>query len=293
MEKPTAFFPPAGMWIRISVFVAFPPTPFATPCLLPACSAARTPPGRMFPFQSLRLSSPISRMFCAPVEEPLVIASEPPMPPTSRTTKYDKPLTMRTSAAAAQDRTYPVLPALPRSAVPVPALPIASPPGSWLAVLAAKTTCAPRDQAVTASIGEQMTEPRRRDADPRPPHGGVPGPYRGPHPRPRGRDPGARGETHRRGSPPGRTPRRWGALPGRSGVCIVIGGAALGAAATAATGSEPGFVLGLLVVAGTAAAAPALPPPAPPPPHPAPRPPAPAPSTGSSRYQRSPMWQPP
>ena len=35
----------------------------------------------------------------------------------------------------------------------------------------------------------------------------------------------------------------------------MIGGAALGAAATAATGSEPGFVLGLLVVAGTAAAA--------------------------------------
>ncbi|HTP16745.1 MAG TPA: DUF6542 domain-containing protein [Streptosporangiaceae bacterium] len=94
-----------------------------------------------------------------------------------------------------------------------------------------------------------MTEPRRPSA--RPPHRDEPGPHRGP----RGRDRGARGQTHRRQSPDGRAPRRWGALPGGSGVCIVIGTAALGAVATVLTGSEPGFVLGVFVVAGTAAAA--------------------------------------
>ena len=87
MEKPTAFLPPAGMWIRISVLVAFPPTPSSTPCLLPACRALRISFGRMLPFQSVRLSSPISRMFCAPMDGPLMIACEPPMLLTSRTTK--------------------------------------------------------------------------------------------------------------------------------------------------------------------------------------------------------------
>ena len=87
MEKPTAFLPPAGMWIRISVLVAFPPTPFSTPSLLPACSAFRMLFGRILPFQSVRLSSPISRMFCAPMDGPLRIAWEPPMLLTSCTTK--------------------------------------------------------------------------------------------------------------------------------------------------------------------------------------------------------------
>jgi hypothetical protein len=48
---------------------------------------------------------------------------------------------------------------------------------------------------------------------------------------------------------------RWGALQGGLGVCIIVGSAAIGAIATIATRSEPGFLLGLLVVAGTAAAA--------------------------------------
>ena len=87
MEKPTAFLPPAGMWIRISVLVALPPTPAATPARLPACRALRILLGRMLPFQSVRLSRPISRMFCAPMDGPLVIACEPPMLLTSRTTK--------------------------------------------------------------------------------------------------------------------------------------------------------------------------------------------------------------
>lgn len=48
---------------------------------------------------------------------------------------------------------------------------------------------------------------------------------------------------------------RWGALQGGLGVCIIVGSAAIGAIATIATRSQPGFLLGLLVVAGTAAAA--------------------------------------
>ena len=87
IEKPTAFPPPAGIWIRISVFVALPPQPAATSCALHACRALRTSGGRMLPFQSVRLSRPISRMFCAPMDGPLTIACEPPMSATSFTTK--------------------------------------------------------------------------------------------------------------------------------------------------------------------------------------------------------------
>ena len=47
----------------------------------------------------------------------------------------------------------------------------------------------------------------------------------------------------------------WGSLRGGLGVCIVISSAALGAIATSASGSEPGFLLGLLVVLGTVTAA--------------------------------------
>lgn len=44
-------------------------------------------------------------------------------------------------------------------------------------------------------------------------------------------------------------------MPGRTGVFLVIVSAALGALLTAATGSQPGPVLGFLVVIGTVAAA--------------------------------------
>jgi len=47
----------------------------------------------------------------------------------------------------------------------------------------------------------------------------------------------------------------WGSLRGGLGVCIVISSAALGAIATSASGSEPGFLLGLFVVLGTVTAA--------------------------------------
>jgi len=87
MEKPTAFPPFAKMWIRISVLVALPPQPAAISAALHACSALSTSSGRMLPFQSVRLSRPIRRMFCAPMDGPLTIAFEPPMALTSLTTK--------------------------------------------------------------------------------------------------------------------------------------------------------------------------------------------------------------
>ena len=61
----------------------------------------------------------------------------------------------------------------------------------------------------------------------------------------------------RRNSPrprsPGR-PRRWGALQGGLGVCIIVASAAIGAVVTMVTRSAPGALLGLFVVAGTVAA---------------------------------------
>ena len=48
---------------------------------------------------------------------------------------------------------------------------------------------------------------------------------------------------------------RWGALQGGLGVCIIVASAAVGTIATVVTRSTPGFLLGLLVVAGTVAAA--------------------------------------
>jgi Domain of unknown function (DUF6542) len=48
---------------------------------------------------------------------------------------------------------------------------------------------------------------------------------------------------------------RWGALQGGLGVCVIVAGAAIGAAATVVTHAVPGSLLGLSVVAGTVAAA--------------------------------------
>ena len=49
--------------------------------------------------------------------------------------------------------------------------------------------------------------------------------------------------------------RRWGALQGGLGVCIIVASAAVGAIVTTAARSAPGMELGLFVVAGTVAAA--------------------------------------
>jgi hypothetical protein len=54
----------------------------------------------------------------------------------------------------------------------------------------------------------------------------------------------------------GRLSRIWeGSLRGALGVCVILASAAIGAAATIVTKSQPGSVLGLFVLAGTVAAA--------------------------------------
>jgi MFS family permease len=80
-----------------------------------------------------------------------------------------------------------------------------------------------------------------------------------------GRDRGAgAAEQARRPQPPrGSMPRRWGrrrrwgrwgSLPGRTGILMVIAGAVLGGVVTAATGNTPGLALGVFVIGATAAA---------------------------------------
>jgi hypothetical protein len=50
-------------------------------------------------------------------------------------------------------------------------------------------------------------------------------------------------------------PSWWGSLTGRGGVCIVVGGATLGAIITVLAGTSPGPVLGVSLVAATLVAA--------------------------------------
>jgi hypothetical protein len=61
-------------------------------------------------------------------------------------------------------------------------------------------------------------------------------------------------DVRERRNPP-RGPGRWGTWQGGLGVCIVVASAAAGAVATILTRREPGFLLELVVVAGTVAAA--------------------------------------
>ena len=105
-----------------------------------------------------------------------------------------------------------------------------------------------------------MSEPRWDEAGSRPQAGDAPRT----HPSPRGRRSGEPldRERHRpsrppldRSAPPSRTQPRWGALPWGRGSVLVAGGAALGTVATVLTGSEPGPVLGVFLIAGAVAAA--------------------------------------
>ena len=72
-----------------------------------------------------------------------------------------------------------------------------------------------------------------------------------------GRQAGARAPAPaRRGAgSPAQPGRSGGSRQGRLGVAIVAGGAAIGAAATIATGGEPGLLLGLFLIAATIVAA--------------------------------------
>lgn len=75
----------------------------------------------------------------------------------------------------------------------------------------------------------------------------------------RRRDPGARGAQRGRRAPAGPAAgppgRWWGTLPGRLGIGLVIGGAGAGLLVTLLAGREPGLVLGIFLLAGTAAGA--------------------------------------
>ena len=64
-----------------------------------------------------------------------------------------------------------------------------------------------------------------------------------------------RGARRTAGRPAARRPARWGALPVRSGIILVVGATAFGMIITIVAGGQPGFVLGFFLVAGTAAAA--------------------------------------
>jgi hypothetical protein len=56
------------------------------------------------------------------------------------------------------------------------------------------------------------------------------------------------------GPSPARPPR-WGSLPARRGIVVVLSAAAIGAIGTLVVGGDPGPLLGVLVIAGSAAAA--------------------------------------
>ena len=88
-------------------------------------------------------------------------------------------------------------------------------------------------------------------ADSGPHYDGGPGPNaRSPRP-----NPGARRSSRGGQGPPAGPQRWWGSRPGRLGIAFVIGGALAGLLVTVMTGTEPGVLLGIFLLAGTAAGA--------------------------------------
>ena len=105
----------------------------------------------------------------------------------------------------------------------------------------------PAQTGLTQPIAPQPAfTPRTGETPRRPANGPADGPGKR-HGRGAGRRPRAAG---------GRLSRIWeGSLRGGLGVCVIVGSAVIGAAATIVTKSQPGSVLGLAVLAGTVAAA--------------------------------------
>jgi hypothetical protein len=95
-----------------------------------------------------------------------------------------------------------------------------------------------------------MTQRRWSDPDSRAAYRDDQDPYADLYRAPRRGESGLREEPRRPDASP-----RWGTFPGRLGVCVVIGSAALGALVTALTGQQPGPVLGVFLVVGTVVAA--------------------------------------
>ena len=100
-----------------------------------------------------------------------------------------------------------------------------------------------------------MTQPRRREPDPPFSYREAPRRDGGGYPGERADERRARQATRSEPTATGLLAVRWGKLPGRFGVFVVVGSAAVGALLTALTGSAPGTVLGICLVAGTVAGA--------------------------------------
>jgi hypothetical protein len=101
-----------------------------------------------------------------------------------------------------------------------------------------------------------MSQPRWPDPQSSPAYGDEPGRYGLPQGRSYddesyGDDLQTRRVSRGRAHESDRAAPRWGMLPGRFGVFLVIGTAALGAFVSAVTNRAPGVVLGVFLVAGT------------------------------------------
>lgn len=99
-----------------------------------------------------------------------------------------------------------------------------------------------------------MSEPRWNDASTRQPPRQSSGLTPGVWPTSPRRASGSRGEPTRQRPSTSDGPARWGQLPWGRGIVLVAGAAGLGALLTIVIGSDPGFLLGVLVVLGTVAA---------------------------------------
>src|SRR5271165_5577223 len=99
-----------------------------------------------------------------------------------------------------------------------------------------------------------MSEPRWNDAGAHPPPRQPPRRAPGALPSSPDHDVGPRRQPPGRQPPASGSSPRWGNLPWGRGVVLVASAAGLGAVVTVLSRSDPGFLLGLLVVIGTLAA---------------------------------------
>ncbi len=161
----------------------------------------------------------------------------PAQPGASRSDRRQPP-----DARAASTRAYDTRATGPRAVERRPAGPRAAgaqPTETWAAEQGATGSRATR----ALPAGTQATGPRAAMARPGGRRGGT------------ARTTGPRDSRGRRSARPARGLGQWSAMQGGLAVCIVVASAAVGAIATMVARSEPGFLLGLMVVAGTAAAA--------------------------------------
>ncbi len=123
---------------------------------------------------------------------------------------------------------------------------------AWLTTLGPKGTRRDHIIRLHRLASWQMSAPEEYETEARLGYRGVRGPD------PDGRAPGPVGyrqaRTGNSGPSPARPPR-WGSLPARRGIVLVLSVAAIGAIGTLVLGGDPGTLLGVLVIAGSVAAA--------------------------------------